>query len=161
MADRLTTRIAVFVIVQNDKGEMLLMQRGPKSYLGGYWDFPSGHGEHNELMRESAIRELEEEVGLTGKPEDLRLAHIDQYFLEVNYSNFVFVLDAWNGTPKICEPDKCSAIGWFAPGALPEKCVNVVRTVEASGFTDDVTYSITNLKTYEHYMGEPFGGKAA
>jgi len=156
MAERFMTRLAVFVVLRNKKGEILLQQRGPKSYLAGYWDFPSGHGELNESLRDSAVRELYEEVGLTAKPEDLRLIHIDQYFLEINYVNFVFALDAWSGTPKVCEPDKCSAVGWFAEGELPELCVNAVRAVEAAGFTDELTYSVTDRESYARIMGEPF-----
>jgi len=38
MTDRFMTRVAVFIIIRNDKGEVLLQQRGPASYLGGYWD---------------------------------------------------------------------------------------------------------------------------
>lgn len=149
------TRWAVFVIVRNEKGEILLQQRGPDRYLGGYWDFPSGHGERGEDMRASAIRELKEEVDLDGKPEDLRLVHIEHYFVEVNYLNFVFVLDKWSGEPKVCEPDKCTGIGWFAPDKLPEKCVNTVRAVEAGGFSDELTYSITDKNTYYKLMGLP------
>ncbi len=155
MPDRFMTRVAVFVVVRNEKGEILLQQRGPKSYLAGHWDFPSGHGEQNEALHDSAIRELREEVGLIGSPQDLRLIHIDQYFVAANYINFVFALDTWTGTPNIGEPDKCSAIGWFAPGALPEKCVNVVRAVEAAGFSSELTYSVTDRKMFEETMGLP------
>jgi 8-oxo-dGTP diphosphatase len=158
VAERFVTRVAVFVIVRNERDEILLQQRalGAK-YLNGYWDFPSGHGEHGEDIRATAIRELTEEVGLEGRPEDLRLVHIDQYFLKQNYINFVFTLDAWSGTPKVCEPDKCSAVGWFAPDALPEKCVNVVRAAEQGGFDEPVSYSITDFESYAVLMGEPFG----
>jgi 8-oxo-dGTP diphosphatase len=155
MVDRFTTRIAVFIIVRNTAGEILMQQRGPKSYLGGYWDFPSGHGEPNESLAESAIRELKEEVDLDGRPEDLRLVHVDQYFVEVEYINFVFELNNWSGTPRICEPEKCSAIGWFREGALPPKSVNVVRAAEAAGFTDQVTYSVTDKNTFYNLMGFP------
>jgi len=156
MADRFTTRIAVFVIVRNDKGEILLQRRAAGAkYLEGYWDFPSGHGEHGESLRDSAIRELKEEVGLDGKPEDLRLVHIEQYFVEVNYINFIFALDQWSGTPKVCEPDKCSAIAWFAPEALPEQCVNAVRAAETAAFSDDLTYSITDKESYAKLVSLP------
>lgn len=156
MAERFTTRFAVFVIVRNERGEILLQQRGPESYLAGYWDFPSGHGEHGEDMRGTAIRELGEEVGLNGRPQDLRLVHIEQYFLKQNYINFVFALDSWSGIPKVCEPDKCSAIGWFAPDKLPEKCVNAVRAAEQGGFDEPLTYSVTDFESYKVMMGESF-----
>jgi len=154
--ERVFTKWAVFVIVRNEKGEVLLQQRarGAK-YLNGYWDFPSGHGEYEEDIRVSAIRELKEEVGLDGKPEDLRLVHIDQYFVDDNYINFIFALDTWNGTPRVCEPDKCDAVAWFATDKLPEKCVNGVRVVEAAGFTNDLTYSITNKDMFYNRLGLP------
>lgn len=152
---RATTRWAVFVIVRNERGEILLQQRGPDRYLGGFWDFPSGHGEQGEDIRVSIARELKEEVGLDGRPEDMRLVHIDHYFVEVDYINFVFVLDSWQGTPKVCEPDKCSAVGWFSQDKLPEKCVNVVRAVEAAGFGNELTYSVTDKGVFYNLMGFP------
>jgi 8-oxo-dGTP pyrophosphatase MutT (NUDIX family) len=156
MSERVLTKWAVFVIVRNEKGEILLQQRARSArYLNGYWDLPSGHGEYDEDIRATAIRELKEEVDLNGRQEDLRLVHIDQYFVEVNYINFIFALDKWSGEPKACEPDKCDGVAWFAPDKLPEKCVNVVRAVEAAGFTDDLTYSVTNKDTYYGLMGLP------
>ncbi|HSX06458.1 MAG TPA: NUDIX domain-containing protein [Candidatus Saccharimonadia bacterium] len=156
MADRFVTRQATFCVIRNDKGEILLQQRANTGYLDGYWDLPSGHLEYGEDMRICAARELEEEMGLTATAESLRLIHIDQYFLDKDYTNFVFEVDAWQGEPKICEPEKCSAIGWFAPGAFPEKCVNVVRVTEHGGFGGELTYSVTDRATYAEIMREPF-----
>lgn len=156
MADRFLTRQAVFVVLKNDKYEILLQQRSGTGYLDGYWDLPSGHVEYGESVRDTAARELFEEVGVTIRPEDLRLTHLDQYFLDRDYTNFVFSVDTWGGEPKICEPEKCSAIGWFAADDLPEKCVNVVRVTEQAGFTDELTYSVTDKELFETLMGEPF-----
>lgn len=155
MSERFVTRQAVFVIVRNDKNEMLLQQRLGK-YLSGYWDFPSGHVEYGEDMRVSAVRELAEETGIIAKPEALELTHMDQYFIEVDYVNYVFELRDWHGEPKILEPEKCSAMDWFAQDALPQKCVNVVRAVEHAGFDGGVTYSVTDRGGYQALMGQPF-----
>lgn len=155
MAERFLTRQAVFVVLRNDKNEILLQQRSGTGYLDGYWDLPSGHVEQGESLRDTATRELFEEVGVTTRPEDLRLTHLDQYFLDRDYVNYVFSVDEWEGEPKICEPEKCSAIGWFAVNALPEKCVNVVRVAEQAGFTDELTFSVTDEKSFETLMGEP------
>jgi mutator protein MutT len=158
MTERFNTRLAVFMILRNDKNEILLQQRSGTAYLNGYWDLPSGHVEYGEALRDAAVRELLEEAGVTARPEDLQLVNIDQYFLDQDYVNFTFVVQSWQGTPSICEPDKCSDMGWFAPDALPEKCVNAVRANEQSGFgaSGELSYFVTNKENYTTLMGEPF-----
>jgi mutator protein MutT len=155
--DRFMTRLAVFVVLYNEQGEVLLQQRGPQSYLGGYWDFPSGHVERGEDMRTAAGRELAEETDLVVSSDDLSLVHVDHYSLNFDYVNFVFIAKSWSGKPNILEPDKCSDMAWFNPAALPEKCVNVVRVFERAGFgtSGELTYSVTDEKSYESLMGEP------
>jgi 8-oxo-dGTP diphosphatase len=156
MNDRLVTRLAVFVIIRNQAGEILLHQRANTDYLDGYWDLPSGHVERDEPLLDAAVRELAEEVGVVVAKDALTLVNIDQCFMrETNpdYVNFTFAASRWDGEPHICEPEKCSAIGWFAPDALPEKCVNVVRVNERAGFGDELTYSVTDQLTYKALLG--------
>ena len=157
MTERFTTRMAVFILMRNKEGKILLQQRANTGYLDGYYDFAcSGHVDPDEDIRMCATRELKEEVGIIAKEADLRLVHIDHYFLDQNYVNFTFELDAWEGDPTIAEPEKCSDLDWFAVDELPKKCVNVLRVNEQAGFSQELTYSITNYKTYETIMGEPF-----
>jgi 8-oxo-dGTP diphosphatase len=159
-SDRFMTRLAVFVIARNPNGEILLQQRSGTGYLDGYWDFPSGHVEYGESIQETAVRELVEEVGVEAAVDDLQLVHIDQYLLgnatNADYVNFTFAVRSWSGVPKICEPEKCSAIGWFKPDALPEKCVNAVRVNEEAGFSGELTYSMTDAAAFKRIMGDPF-----
>jgi mutator protein MutT len=155
MAERFVTRTAVFMVVVNDDNKILLQQRAGTGYLDGYWDFPSGHVEPDEALRDAASRELLEEVGLTTAAEDLNLIHIDQYFLDRNYINFTFKAKKWQGTPAIGEPDKVSAIDWFALDELPTQCVNVVRATVQAGLSDELTYSVTDKESYVTLMGEP------
>lgn len=156
MAERHLTRQAVFVIIRNDKDEILLQQRANSGFLDGYWDFPSGHVEYGESLLESAIRETVEEVGVAVKPEDLRLVHIEQFFVENDYVNYTFEAVNWSGTPKIGEPEKCSAIKWFATDSLPAKCVNAVRSNEAQGFSRRLTFSVTDASSFNNMIGEVF-----
>lgn len=52
-AERFVTRMAVFVCVRNQKGEILLQQRTNTGYLDGYWDFAaSGHVEYGESVHQ-------------------------------------------------------------------------------------------------------------
>lgn len=160
MSERFTPKVAVFVIIKNERGEILLQQRAGK-YLAGYYDFASsGHLEKGETLQESAVRELFEEIAVTADPKDLRLIHIDQYSLEEEYINFTFVADIWSGVPIINEPDKCSDLSWFAINKLPEKCVNNLRAVERAGFGSELNYSFTDNASYEALMGVPFNASS-
>lgn len=48
-------------VVLNDRNEFLLIRHR----YGGHWDFPKGHKEKGETDRETALREVFEETGLT------------------------------------------------------------------------------------------------
>lgn len=156
MSDRFTAKVAEFLIIRNGKGEVLLQQRAGTGYLNGYWDFPSGHAEYGESIRDAATRELMEETSLQAEGEDLRLVHLDQCF-DPNpqhcYINFIVAVDAWKGESRVAEIEKCSGMEWFATDALPEKCVNTVRNVQQAGFSDQLTYSVTDAQAFERLVG--------
>ncbi len=51
-------------------GVLVYRDEEPKKYLllhypAGHWDYPKGHVEGNETEKEAAIRELEEETGIS------------------------------------------------------------------------------------------------
>ena len=154
MTERFQTLQAVFVLLRNDQNQILLQQRSGTGYLDGYWDFPSGHVELGESLRDTAVRETKEEIGVDISLDNLELVHIEQFFVERNYVNYTFEVRSWKGDPRICEPEKCSAIEWFAIDKLPSKCVNAVRAIESTGFSSDLTYSITNKTNYPSLIAE-------
>lgn len=156
MSERFETRQAVFVLLRNPEGELLLQQRAGH-YLAGYYDCTaSGHVELGESLQQTAVRELQEEAGVTAKESDLRLIHVDQYYLKENYINWTFLLEKWQGEPTIMEPEKCSDLRYFKADESPEKCVNNLRAVARAGITGELTFSVTNYENYEALMGEPF-----
>lgn len=147
-------RLSVFVLVRNESGQILLQKRMNTGYLDGYWDFPSGHVEPEESIHYTAVRELMEEVGIEVTVSHIHLTHIDQYFHDKKYVNFVFNAQSWQGTPKIGEPEKVSELGWFDIDTLPENCVNMIRVVEQTGFSDQLTFSMTTSQSLAD-MGLP------
>lgn len=148
--------IAVFIIVRNEQGEILLHQRANTGYLDGYYDFPSGHVEPGEDLKTAAVRELAEEVGLVASPEDLQLIHVNQNELDTPYIGFTFVATAWQGEPTIMEPEKCSDIRFASPDSLPEKCTLGVRINERDDFSDDLSFSFVDPDRFAELMGEPY-----
>lgn len=162
MADRFVTRIAVFLILRNNQGDLLLQQRSNTGFLDGYYDFAaSGHVEDGETIRDCAIRELEEEIGIKASVNDLELVHFNQNILNTPYINFTFRLNKWFGEPRILEPEKCSDLAYFAPHRLPAKCTLNVRVNQAAGFSDTLNYSFVTSENYAEYMGEPLVNKGS
>jgi ADP-ribose pyrophosphatase YjhB (NUDIX family) len=65
---------ATAVLIVCKEGTPLV--RDPKKPIIRYWKLPGGRSERNETAEECAIREIQEELGLTIKKEDLTI--VDQ-----------------------------------------------------------------------------------
>ncbi len=137
--DRFTLRVAVHTILIKDN-QILLIRRFNTGWRDGHYGLPAGHCDGQETILEAAIREAKEEVGLNLKPEDMEIAHIVHQIKKVEYIDFYFLARKWQGEPKICEPDKCDEIGWFALDNLPDNLI--IQVQEAIGnFQKGLLYS--------------------
>lgn len=84
-------------IIINDKKEILVLKRGPKSRsFPGFWNFPGGGVENDETIEEAAVRELKEETGLDVHEEDLVYFEVSSlpklivhYFMSNKFKNDV------------------------------------------------------------------------
>ena len=70
------------------------------------------------------MREVREELGVVIRAQDLALAtsmqRTDGTAEAVHQRvDWFFTAGAWEGTPRIMEPRKCAAIGWFDLDSLP------------------------------------------
>lgn len=63
---RQTPQAVVAVIRRDDR--FLVIKRGPKAILSGYWAPPSGRVEVGETHQDTLVREVEEELGVRAKP---------------------------------------------------------------------------------------------
>ncbi len=52
----------VCAIIENEKGEIFLCQRGEGRALENKWEFPGGKVEENETHEETIVREIKEEL---------------------------------------------------------------------------------------------------
>lgn len=117
-------RSAMFVAIENDRGEVLLQRRADTGFLDGHWDLSAtGHLEYGESMQTCGVREAEEEVGLTVREKDLEVVALFQTAFEpgIRYVNTIFRCRLWQGDPVIGEPTKIAELGWFAPENFPDK----------------------------------------
>lgn len=87
---------------------------------------PCGHLEA-ESAEECAVREADEELDVLVDPQDLRLVHVLHYrdsSQPMPRMQLFFRVLAYQGTPRISEPDRCIALGWHPSSALPHPLVD-------------------------------------
>lgn len=118
---------SVLVFRDGDAGlEVLLVQRNPKArFMGGAWVFPGGGvGKEDAGHEAAALRELEEEAGITLDPstELVPFAHwITPAEVVVRYDTLFYAVEAPAGTEPTVDGEECVAARWMRPAdALAE-----------------------------------------
>ena len=115
------------VIVENEKGEILLQQRTDN----GAWGYAGGSVELYEKVEEAAARELEEETGLIADELELlgvfsgpRMAYTYPNGDQVSNVDVVFLCRKYHGT-LLCQEGEVERLAFFAPDALPSPLFGV------------------------------------
>ena len=83
------------------------------------WSLPKGHMEAGETEEQTALRELWEETGLTGKLDTSRLAVIEYPISEAARKQVVFFLGEVAGEPKVGEGE-IDKYQWVTAGELKD-----------------------------------------
>lgn len=113
--------VGVGAMVFNDEGQVFLAQRGPKAKNErGCWEFPGGSVQFGERLADAVRREFREEYAM--EIEVVDLLDVSDHILPDEGQHWVsptFLARHTAGTPRILEPEKCTAIGWFALDKLP------------------------------------------
>ncbi|HEX9925663.1 MAG TPA: NUDIX domain-containing protein, partial [Anaerolineae bacterium] len=108
--------VGVGAMVFNQAGQVFLAQRGPKAKNErGCWEFPGGSVEFGETLIEAIQREFREEYAM--EIEVVELLDVSDHILLDEGQHWVsptFIARHAGGEPRIVEPEKCTAIGWFA-----------------------------------------------
>lgn len=111
-------RIGVISIIENEKGEILLQQRGKASQDANflYENIGGSVEEYDNNFKEAALREIKEEAG-----EDIKLEtsnSIGLFHYESKGYNWVFAIYLFKylgGDIKIIEKDKCLGYEFINP----------------------------------------------
>lgn len=121
--------VGVGAIIVDTAGRVFLAQRGPKAKNErGLWEFPGGSVEFGETLRDALAREIHEEYGVAIAVGDLLTVtdHIlpdeNQHWVSPSYICRIVA-----GEPVILEPEKCTAIGWFALDEIPAALTQVTQ----------------------------------
>jgi 8-oxo-dGTP pyrophosphatase MutT (NUDIX family) len=109
--------------------EVLLVQRTPEArFMGGVWVFPggavdAGEGAGDEAHRAAAIRELEEEAGisLSGTGELVKFSRwITPAQVQIRFDTHFFLAPLPAGQEPMIDGEECVDLGWFTPVAALE-----------------------------------------
>lgn len=119
---------AAYVFLRRE-GQVLLQLRQGTGFRDGHWSAAAaGHVEADESVREAAVRETREELGVEVAPADLvpvTTMHRGEPggpALEQRV-DFFFTATRWAGAPAIREPEKVGDLRWFPFVALPNLVV--------------------------------------
>lgn len=119
---------AAYVYLRRE-GQVLLQLRQGTGFMDGHWAAAAaGHVEAGESVREAAVREAREELGVVVDPGDLvpvTTMHRGEPggpALEQR-ADFFFTATRWSGSPEIREPAKVADLRWFPFVALPDPVV--------------------------------------
>ncbi|MCP5098198.1 MAG: NUDIX domain-containing protein [Chloroflexi bacterium] len=120
---------SAFTIIRDDKGNVLWVKRRDKDV----WNLPGGVGNADEAPWETAVRETQEETGLTVKLTDIT----GIYVYQSDQPHMVFVFHAKVISGQLTIGDEAAAFDYFSPGNEPKNSVqqHLQRVTDA---TDDI-----------------------
>lgn len=115
--------VSVGALIFNDQGEVFLNKRSQKARNEkGSWEAPGGGVDFGETREEAIKREVKEEFGIdieiikTLETADEILPKDKQHWVATAYICRIKT----GQEPKIMEPEKSEAIGWFSLDDLPK-----------------------------------------
>lgn len=117
---------AVYLIIKNEKNEILLQRRQGTKLWPGFLALPAGHIDEGENAYEAAIREAKEELGIIISKENI----IDSFVVNrrnkslMPYFDVYFEINNYTGIIKINEPEKCSELVWCEINNLPDDMID-------------------------------------
>lgn len=110
---------ALLILLKEDK--ILLTRRYNTGYEDGKYSLPGGHVEKGEEIRDAAIREAYEELGIEIDKDDVKIEHVfDRKVGDDAYVDFIIKCTNWKGEVQNKEQDKCDEIKWVDKDHIPE-----------------------------------------
>ncbi|MDP1660182.1 MAG: Nudix family hydrolase [Methylotenera sp.] len=145
-------------VIQRENGLVLLAERPLGKPWAGYWEFPGGKIEADEMPERALKRELLEELGITVKSLYPWLTRYFDYAAKYNVQGQLevpaktvklhfFIVTEWDGEPFGLENQ---AISWQDPENLTVSPMLPANTPIMTALSLASVYAITNL----HELGE-------
>ena len=117
------------------------------------WNQPAGHLEANETLLQAAARELYEETGIVGEPQNLIKIH--QWIAPDNtqFIRFLFSLDLDAACETHPHDDDISACHWVtADEILTSKCLRSPLVAQSLRcFQEGISHPVSVLAAFGHH----------
>lgn len=125
--NKIPVTVQIVLIKEN---KILLMKRYNTGYEDGRYSLPGGHVEKGEEIKQAAIREVNEEIGVEIDKENLEVLHVLYRKVEDNaYVDFILECKEWSGEIEIKEKDKCNEIKWADITNLPCNVIPFIKKI--------------------------------
>ena len=117
---------AVYLIIRNSEGKILLQRRQNTKLWPGFLALPAGHIDSGENAYEALIREAKEELNIEINIDDI----IDTFVVNrknkslPSYYDVYFEVKDYKGDITINEPLKCSELVWANIDDLPNDMID-------------------------------------
>lgn len=139
--------VSAGAMIINDRGEIFLAQRGPKAKNErGCWENPGGGVEFGETLETAVKREIMEEYG--AEIEIIKQFPAEDHLIPAEKQHWLpttFLTKFKQGsTPRIMEPEKCSAIGWFKLDNLPTP-LSIITKLDMEHHAHEIANVISSL----------------
>ena len=113
-----TVPICAGLLIERRAGGLFLLlgkRAAGRRFYPGVWDLIGGHVEAGEAPEEALVRELGEEIGVTPLSwrEAARVVVPADGPGEMDLTFWLYVVTAWNGTPRNLLPVEHDEIAWF------------------------------------------------
>lgn len=116
---------SVYLIIKNNKNEILLQRRCGTKLWPGFLALPVGHIDKGENAYEAVIREAMEELGIEISIDNI----IDTFVVNrrnkslLPYYDVYFEVNNYSGEIRINEPEKCLELLWCDINNLPQDMI--------------------------------------
>ena len=116
---------AIYMIIKNEKGEILFQRRCGSKLWPDFLGLPAGHVDKGEDVYQALVREAREELNI-----DINVKDIEDTFVvnRINknlkpYYDIYFVIKNYKGIIKINEPNKCQELKWVLLDNMPDDVI--------------------------------------
>lgn len=128
MSERFTFRVAVYWLIRDKEGKILIMKRWENLPSAPWmYQMPAGNVDWGETLFNSLKREMKEELCIDIKEEDTEHVHTFHVTLQnwIEYLNLLFEIKDYEWKIQIWEPDKCESLWFYQLWEL--ECLNLMK----------------------------------